>query len=160
MSHIATVAPRFIVRVVAGDDVRVITVVAGGGIIVLTRDPYQATITRWNYGGVRRDGEKSVLLLVIAFKAMEKGEKDVVRCMGVDGGMMNGCKLGRRETTDGCMRVGTREKDGERGEKVWGIVETVYDIVLGGGDGCRAHVWWVVVTLWERESGWSCGLAR
>jgi hypothetical protein len=92
-------------------------------------------------------------LLVIAFEAVEEGEKDVVGCMGVGGGMMNGCKLGRRECADGCMRVWTREEDGKRGEEIWGIIETVYDIVLGGGDGCRAHVWWwVVVTLWEERA--------
>jgi hypothetical protein len=39
MSHIAAVTPRFVIRVVAGDGVRVFTVVAGGGIVVLTRDP-------------------------------------------------------------------------------------------------------------------------
>jgi hypothetical protein len=99
------------------------------------------------------------LLLVVAFEAVEKGEEDVVGCMGVDGGMVDCCKLGRRESTDGCMRVWAGEKDGERGEEVWGIIETVYDIVLGGRDGCRAHVWWVVVTLWERECK-VCGLLR
>jgi hypothetical protein len=81
------------------------------------------------------------LLLVIAFKAVEKREKDVVGCMRVDGGMVNGCKLGRRESTDGCMRVWTREEDGERGQEVWGVVEAMNDIVLGGREGGRAHVW-------------------
>jgi hypothetical protein len=100
------------------------------------------------------------LLLVIAFKAVEEGEKDVVGCMGIYGGMMNGCKLGCREGANGCMRVWTRENDGERGEEVWGIIETVYAIVFVGGDGCRAHVWRVVVTLWEERGGWLCGLAR
>jgi hypothetical protein len=38
------------------------------------------------------------------------------------------------------MRVGTGEKDGERGEEIWGIIETVNAIVFGGGDGCGAHV--------------------
>jgi hypothetical protein len=69
--------------------------------------------------------------------------------MRVGGSMVNGCKLRRREGTDGCMRVGTREKDGERGEEFWGIIETVDDIVFGGGDGCRAHVWWTEMMLWE-----------
>jgi hypothetical protein len=41
MSHIATVAPRLvIIRIIAGDDIRVVTVVTGGGIVVLTRSPY------------------------------------------------------------------------------------------------------------------------
>jgi len=39
MSHIASVTFRLVIRVVASNDVRVITVVAGGGIIVFTRDP-------------------------------------------------------------------------------------------------------------------------
>jgi hypothetical protein len=47
--------------------------------------------------------------------------------------------------------VGAREKDGERGEEVWGIIEAVNDIVFGGGDGCRAHVWWTVMMLWEKK---------
>jgi len=81
-------------------------------------------------------------LLVIAFKAMKKGEKDVVGYMGVDGYMMKGCKLRCRESTDRCMRVWTGEKDGKRGEKIRRIIETLYDIVFGGGDGCRAHVSW------------------
>lgn len=99
------------------------------------------------------------MLPVVAFEAVEEGEEDVVGCMGVDGGMVDGCKLGRGESTDGCMRVWTGEKDGERGEEVLGIIETVYAIVFGGGDVCRAHVWWVVVTLWERECK-ACGLLR
>ena len=81
------------------------------------------------------------MLLVIAFKAVEKREKDVVGCMRVYGGMVNGCKLGCRESTDGCMRVWTREEDGERGQEVWGVVEAVNDIVLSGREGGRAHVW-------------------
>jgi len=39
MSHITTVTPLLVIRVVASDDVRVITVVTGGGIVVFTRDP-------------------------------------------------------------------------------------------------------------------------
>jgi hypothetical protein len=39
MSHVATVTPRLVIRVVASDGVRVVTVVAGGGIVVFTRDP-------------------------------------------------------------------------------------------------------------------------
>jgi hypothetical protein len=39
MSHIAAVTPRLVIRVVAGDAVRVVTVVARGGIVVLTGDP-------------------------------------------------------------------------------------------------------------------------
>jgi hypothetical protein len=55
------------------------------------------------------------------------------------------------------MRVGTRKKDGERGEEIWGIVETVNGIVFGGGGGCRAHVWWwTVMMLWEESEG-GCG---
>jgi hypothetical protein len=68
MSHVATVAPRlFRVRFVASDNIRVVTVVTGGGIVFLARGPYQTTKARWDYGGVRSNGEKSVLLLVIAF---------------------------------------------------------------------------------------------
>ncbi len=83
----------------------------------------------------------------------------MVGCMGVDGGMVNGCKLRRREGTDGCMRVWTGEKDGKRGEKIWGIIETVYDIVFGGGEGCRAHVWWTVM-MFGKESASGSGLVR
>jgi hypothetical protein len=39
MSHVAAVTPRLVIRVVASGDVRVDTVVAGGGIVVFTRDP-------------------------------------------------------------------------------------------------------------------------
>jgi len=39
MSHVAAVTPRLVVRVVASDDVRVVTVVTGGGIVVFTSDP-------------------------------------------------------------------------------------------------------------------------
>jgi hypothetical protein len=39
MSHVAAVTPRLIIRVVASDDVRVVTVVGRGGIVVFTRDP-------------------------------------------------------------------------------------------------------------------------
>ena len=74
--------------------------------------------------------------------------------------MVDGCKLGCRESTDGCMRVRAREKDGERGEKVWGVVQTVNDIVLGGGKGGRAHVWWVVVTCGKERAGGCCGLVK
>jgi hypothetical protein len=35
----STVAPRLVIRIVAGDDIRVVTVVTGRGIVVLTRDP-------------------------------------------------------------------------------------------------------------------------
>jgi hypothetical protein len=39
MSHVTAVTPRLVIRLVASDDVRVVTFVAGGGIVVFTRDP-------------------------------------------------------------------------------------------------------------------------
>jgi hypothetical protein len=36
---LAAVTPRLVIRVVASDDVRVVTVVTGGGIVVFTRYP-------------------------------------------------------------------------------------------------------------------------
>jgi hypothetical protein len=39
MPDVAAVTPRLVIFIVASDDVRVVTVVAGGGIVVFTRDP-------------------------------------------------------------------------------------------------------------------------
>jgi hypothetical protein len=39
MTHVAAVTPRLVIRVVASDNVQVVTVVAGVGIVVFTRDP-------------------------------------------------------------------------------------------------------------------------
>lgn len=38
----------------------------------------------------------------------------------------------------------TREEDGEGVEKIWGVVEAVYDIVLGGRGGRRGHGVWML----------------
>jgi hypothetical protein len=40
MPEVTAVTPALIVRVVAGDDIRVLAVVARGGIVVFTSDPY------------------------------------------------------------------------------------------------------------------------
>jgi hypothetical protein len=37
--RMSTIAPMLVIRIVAGDDVRIVTVVAGGGIVILTRNP-------------------------------------------------------------------------------------------------------------------------
>jgi hypothetical protein len=42
----------------------------------------------------------------------------------------------------------TREEDGEGREKIWRVVEAVYDVVLGGRGGGRGHI---VMELWERK---------
>jgi hypothetical protein len=152
LCNVTAITRRLVVRVIAGNEVRVVALVAGGDIVVFARDPNQAAETRWAYGGVRGDGEKGFLLLIVAFEAMEKGEEDMVRRMGIGGGMMDRYELGRRESADGSMWGRTGEEDRERGEKIWGIIEAVYDIVLGGGDGRRAHVWWIVMMLWERKA--------
>jgi hypothetical protein len=39
MSHVAAVTPRLVIRIVASDDVRVVTVVDVVSIVVFTRDP-------------------------------------------------------------------------------------------------------------------------
>jgi hypothetical protein len=39
MSHVAAITPSLVIRVVASDGVRVVTVIAGGGIVVFARDP-------------------------------------------------------------------------------------------------------------------------
>lgn len=58
------------------------------------------------------------------------------------------------------MRGRTREEDGERGEKIWRIIEAVYEVVICGGEGWRVHVWRGCdeVVRKERECGWLCGL--
>jgi hypothetical protein len=78
-------------------------------------------------------------LVVVALETMEKGEKNMVRSMGSGGGKVNGCKLRCRDGTNGRMWGRTGEKDRKRREKVVRIIETVYDIILEGGDGCRVH---------------------
>jgi hypothetical protein len=40
MPEVTGVTPALVVRVVAGDDIRVLAVVARGCIVVFTRDPY------------------------------------------------------------------------------------------------------------------------
>jgi hypothetical protein len=150
MTHVAAITPRLVIRIITGDDVRVFSVVATTRVVVFTRDPNKTAETGWDYGGVRRDGEKGVLLLIVAFETVEEGEKDVVGRMGSGGGVMNGRKLRGSEGADGRMRGGTREEDRERGEKIGRIIEAVYDIVVCGGDGWRAHVWRVAMKLWER----------
>jgi hypothetical protein len=151
MTHVVAITPRLVIRIITGDDVRVFSVVATTRVVVFTRDPNKTAETGWDYGGVRSDGEKGVLLLVVAFETVEEGEKDVVGRMGSGGGVMNGRKLRGSEGADGCMRGGTREEDGERGEKIGRIIEAVYDIVVCGGDGWRAHVWRVVMKLCGKE---------
>jgi hypothetical protein len=142
MANVATITPNVVIGIITGNDIVVFNVVATGCIVVFTRDPNETTETGRDHGGVRSDGEKSVLLFVVAFEAVEKWEKDVVGGMGSGGGMMNGRKLGGRESADGCMRGRTREEDGERGEEIWGIIEAVHDIVFGrGGVVGRVHVW-------------------
>ena len=39
MTHLSNIAPRLVIRVVTGNDVRVVTVVVIGGIVFFTRDP-------------------------------------------------------------------------------------------------------------------------
>jgi hypothetical protein len=39
MSHVVAVTPMLVIRLVASDGIRVVTVVAGGGIVVFARDP-------------------------------------------------------------------------------------------------------------------------
>jgi hypothetical protein len=39
MSHVAAATPNLVIRVVASDNVRVVTIVTGRGIVVFTRDP-------------------------------------------------------------------------------------------------------------------------
>jgi hypothetical protein len=96
MAHVAPITPRLIIRIITGYDVRVFSVVAASCIVVFTRDPNKTTETGRDDGGVGSDGEKGVLLLVVAFETVEKWEEDVVGGMGSCGGLMEGCKLGGR----------------------------------------------------------------
>lgn len=141
MAHVATITRSVVIRIITGDDVRVFCVVTATHVVVFARDPNETTETGRGYGGVRSDGEKGVLLFIVAFEAVEEREKDVVGRMGSGCGMMDGRKLGGGQSADGCMWGRTREEDGERGEKVWRIIEAVYDIVVVGGEGWRVHVW-------------------
>jgi hypothetical protein len=89
LCNVTAITPGLVVRVIAGNEVRVVALVAEGDIVVFARDPNQAAETRRSYGGVGGNGEKGFLLLILAFEAMEKGEEDMVRRMGSGGGMMD-----------------------------------------------------------------------
>jgi hypothetical protein len=130
MAHVATITPGLVIRIITGYDVLILSVVATYRIVVFTRDPNKTTEIGRDDGGVSCDGEKGVLLLVVAFETVEKWEEDVVGGMGSYGGLVDGRKLGGRQRADGRMWDRTREKDGEGGEKIWRIVEAVYDIVI------------------------------
>jgi hypothetical protein len=96
MAHVATITPGLVIRIITGYDVRVLSVVATYRIVVFTRDPNKTTETGRDDGGVGGDGEKGVLLFVVAFETVEKWEEDVVGGMGSYGGPVDGRKLGGR----------------------------------------------------------------
>ena len=94
MAHVTPITPGLVIRIITGYDILVSSVVADAHIIVFTRDPNKTTETGRDDGGVRSDGEKGVLLFVVAFETVEKWEEDVVGGMGSCGGLMDGCELG------------------------------------------------------------------
>lgn len=95
MAHVATITRGVVVvRIITGDDVRVFCVVTVTHVVVFARDPNETTETGRVHGCVWSDGEKGVLLFVVAFEAVEEWEKDVVGSMGSGCGMMDGRKLG------------------------------------------------------------------
>jgi hypothetical protein len=95
MAHVATITRSVVViRIITGDDVQVFCVVTATHVVVFARDPNETTETGRVHGGVRSDGEKGVLLFVVAFEAVEKWKEDVVGSMGSRRGMMDGRKLG------------------------------------------------------------------
>jgi hypothetical protein len=81
MAHVATITPGLVIRIITGYDVLVLSVVATYRIVVFTRDPNKTTEMGRDDGGVSSDGEKGVLLLVVAFETVEKWEENMVGSM-------------------------------------------------------------------------------